>query len=50
MGMSRVVDGFGTIIEITKAQGGYFEAKLLDVAFFQVDEGGRKEGDPRPQR
>jgi hypothetical protein len=50
MGMSRVVDGFGTIIEITKAQGGYFDAKLLDAAFFQVDEGGRKEGDPRPQR
>jgi hypothetical protein len=49
MGMCRVVDGFGTIVEVTKAQGGYFDAKLLDSSFYQVDEGGRKQGDPRPQ-
>jgi hypothetical protein len=49
MGMIRVLDGFGTIVEITKAQGGYFDPKLLDNAFYQVDEGGRKEGDP-PRR
>jgi catechol 2,3-dioxygenase-like lactoylglutathione lyase family enzyme len=48
MGMSRLEDGFGTVIEITKAQGGYFDAKLLDSAFYQVDEGARKPGDPRP--
>ena len=50
MGMCRAVDGFGGVIEITKAQGGYFDSKLLDRAFYQVDEGGRKLGDPRPQR
>ena len=49
MGMSRLLDGFGTVIEITKAQGGYFDTKLLDETFYQVDEGGRKPGDPRPQ-
>ena len=50
MGMTSVFDGFGTRIEITKAQGGYFDPKLLDAAFYQVDEGGRKEGDPPRQR
>jgi catechol 2,3-dioxygenase-like lactoylglutathione lyase family enzyme len=45
MGMIRVLDGFGTIVEVTKAQGGYFDLKLLDPAYFQVDEGGRKQGE-----
>jgi hypothetical protein len=30
MGMIRMVTDFGTNIEITKAQGGYFDTKLLD--------------------
>jgi hypothetical protein len=45
MGMIRVLDGFGTVVEITKAQGGYFDSKLLDAAYYQVDEGGRKQGE-----
>ena len=45
MGMIRLEDGFGTIVEITKAQGGYFDPKLLDPAFFEVDEAGRKLGE-----
>jgi catechol 2,3-dioxygenase-like lactoylglutathione lyase family enzyme len=45
MGMIRLLDGFGTIVEITKAQGGYFDSKLLDPAYYQVDEGGRKQGE-----
>ena len=45
MGMIRLLDGFGTIVEITKAQGGYFDPKLLDAAYYQVDEGGRKQGE-----
>ena len=45
MGMIRLLDGFGTVVEITKAQGGYFDPKLLDASFYQVDEGGKKEGE-----
>jgi len=45
MGMIRVLDGFGTVVEVTKAQGGYFDAKQLDPAYYQVDEGGRKQGE-----
>jgi hypothetical protein len=45
MGMIRVLDGFGTVVEVTKAQGAYFDLKLLDAAFYRVDEGGRKEGE-----
>jgi len=45
MGMIRLVTDFGTSIEITKAQGGYFDTKLLDPAYYQVDEGGRHEGE-----
>jgi len=45
MGMIRLEDGFGTVVEITKAQGGYFDPKLLDPAYFEVDEGGRKQGE-----
>jgi catechol 2,3-dioxygenase-like lactoylglutathione lyase family enzyme len=45
MGMIRLEDGFGTIVEITKAQGGYFDMKLLDPAYYEVDEGGRKQGE-----
>jgi hypothetical protein len=45
MGMARVIDGFGTAIEITKAQGGYFDAKLLDKSWYEVDVGGKKEGE-----
>ena len=50
MGMSSVLDGFGTRIEITKAQGGYFDLKQLDEAFLIFDEGGRREGDPPRQQ
>jgi hypothetical protein len=45
MGMIRLEDGFGTIVEITKAQGGYFDSTLLDPAYFEVDEAGRKQGE-----
>ena len=45
MGMIRIVDGFGTLIEITKAQGGYFDLKLLDPAYYEFDEGGRRQGE-----
>jgi hypothetical protein len=45
MGMIRILDGFGTIVEVTKAQGGYFDPKLLDADFYRVDEGGRKQGE-----
>jgi hypothetical protein len=45
MGMTRLLDGFGTVIEVTKAQGGYFDTKLLDKTFYEVDEGGKKEGE-----
>ena len=45
MGMIRIVTDFGTNIEITKAQGGYFDTKLLDQGYYQVDEGGKKEGE-----
>jgi catechol 2,3-dioxygenase-like lactoylglutathione lyase family enzyme len=45
MGMIRVVTDFGTNIEVTKAQGGYFDTKLLDQGYYQVDEGGKKEGE-----
>jgi hypothetical protein len=37
MGMIRILDGFGTVVEITKAQGGYFDSKLLDGTFYQVE-------------
>jgi hypothetical protein len=37
MGMIRILDGFGTVVEITKAQGGYFDSKLLDATFYQVE-------------
>ena len=47
MGMTSVFDGFGTRIEITKAQGGYFDLKQLDQSFYEVDTGGRNEGQPR---
>jgi catechol 2,3-dioxygenase-like lactoylglutathione lyase family enzyme len=49
LGMTRVLDGFGTIVEITKAMGGYFDPKLLDASFYQVDGNGKKEGDPSAQ-
>jgi hypothetical protein len=45
MGMIRIVTDFGTNIEVTKAQGGYFDTKLLDAGYYQVDEGGKKEGE-----
>jgi len=45
MGMIRLVTDFGTNIEITKAQGGYFDTKLLDSGYYQVDEGGKKQGE-----
>jgi catechol 2,3-dioxygenase-like lactoylglutathione lyase family enzyme len=44
MGMIRIVTEFGTNIEVTKAQGGYFDTKLLDAGYYQVDEGGKKQG------
>ena len=45
MGMIRIVTDFGTNIEVTKAQGGYFDTKLLDEGYYQVDEGGKKQGE-----
>jgi hypothetical protein len=45
MGMIQIVDGFGTHVEITKAQGGYFDTKLLDKSWYEVDVGGKKEGE-----
>jgi len=45
MGMIRLVTDFGTNIEITKAQGGYFDTKLLDKGYYLVDEGGKHEGE-----
>jgi len=45
MGMIRLLDGFGAVVEVTKSQGGYFDIKLLDKSFYLVDEGGRKEGE-----
>lgn len=45
MGMIRLVDGFGTLVEVTKAQGGYFDSKLLDPAYYDVDEGGKRRGE-----
>ena len=45
MGMIRLLDGFGTVVEVTKAQGGYFDPKSLDKSFYLFDEGGRKEGE-----
>jgi hypothetical protein len=45
MGMVRLVTDFGTNIEVTKAQGGYFDTKLLDKGYYLVDEGGKKEGE-----
>ena len=50
LGMTRVLDGFGTIVELTKAMGGYFDPKLLDASFYQVDGNGRKENDPPRQQ
>ena len=45
MGMTRLLDGFGTVIEVTKAQGAYYDLKALDKTFYEVDEGGKKEGE-----
>ena len=45
MGMIRTLDGFGTIVEITKAQGGYFDTKLLDATFYDVNEAGKRQGE-----
>jgi len=45
MGMIRLLDGFGTIVEITKAQGGYFDTKLLDSTFYEVNEAGKRQGE-----
>ena len=45
MGMTRMTDGFGLAIEITKAQGAYADLSQLDKSFFEVDEGGKKEGE-----
>jgi hypothetical protein len=45
MGMIRLVTDFGTNIEVTKAQGGYFDTKLLDRGYYDVDEGGKHEGE-----
>lgn len=45
MGMIRALDPLGSIVEITKAQGGYFDPKLLDASFYKVDEGRRNKGE-----
>ncbi|OFW27116.1 MAG: hypothetical protein A3J28_05880 [Acidobacteria bacterium RIFCSPLOWO2_12_FULL_60_22] len=50
MGMTSVLDNLGMRIEITKAQGGYFDLKQLDAAFHTFDEGGRRQGDPPRQQ
>jgi catechol 2,3-dioxygenase-like lactoylglutathione lyase family enzyme len=45
MGMTHLVTDFGTNIEVTKAQNGYFDPKLVDQGYYLMDEGGRKEGE-----